>query len=98
MSLLVNQVTSPAEGRAVYDRIAKVARQFLGVGLFDAGFIYADETVPQSVRRRVPFVMTAPRCPAAMCVTQLAIRLEQDKAAPAEQGGFFRRMSRWLKM
>ena len=98
MSLLVNQVSSPVEGRAVYERISKVARQFLGVGLFDAGFIYADENVPQAVRRRSPFVISAPKSMASACVTQLAIRLQQDSAAPAEKGGgFFRRMSSWLK-
>src|SRR2546421_1959447 len=36
LSLLVNQCRSPAEGRVVYDRIAKVAKQFLNVAVLDA--------------------------------------------------------------
>ncbi len=37
VSLLVNQARSPGEARVVYERISKVARQFLGVTLYDAG-------------------------------------------------------------
>src|SRR3954468_1507868 len=37
ISLLVNQARSPGEARVVYERIAKVARQFLNVGVYDAG-------------------------------------------------------------
>ena len=98
MSLLVNQVQSPAEGRAVYERISKVARQFLGVGLFDAGYVYADAAVPMAVRKRTPFVLCAPRSPAAGCVSQLAGRLNQDAPQRQEQAGFFARMNRWLKL
>src|SRR6202050_5539060 len=43
ISLLVNQVRSPGEARLVHDRIAKVARQFLGVTVLDAGYMVADE-------------------------------------------------------
>ena len=98
MSLLVNQATSADEGRAVYDRIAKVARQFLGVGLFDAGFVYADASVPAAVRKRSPFVLSAPRSAASVCVSQLADRLQQDKPARMQAGGFVSRMSRWLRL
>src|SRR5688572_10964684 len=35
LSLLVNQARSSGEGQVVYERIAKVAKQFLGVGLLD---------------------------------------------------------------
>jgi flagellar biosynthesis protein FlhG len=98
LSLLVNQARSAAEARTVYERIAKVARQFLGVGILDAGYILSDESVPLAVRRRVPFVLGSPRCPAAQCVAQLAMRLEQGVNVRADDagGGFFNRMSRWF--
>jgi flagellar biosynthesis protein FlhG len=98
MSLLVNQVKSPAEGRAVYERIAKVARQFLGVGLYDAGYVFADEAVPSAVRRRVPFVISAPRSPASVCLAQLAGRLQKEAVTKVQDVSFFQRMSRWLRM
>ena len=97
ISLLVNQARSPGEARVVHERIAKVARQFLGVSVLDAGYLYADEQVPFAVRKRTPFVLAAPKCPAATCVTQLAMRLEQGVAAYESAGGFFHRMSKWFR-
>jgi len=97
VSLLVNQARSAAEARGVYERISKVAKQFLGVSVYDAGHIPSDENVPQAVRRRTPFVIAAPKCPASQCIAQLAMRLEQGvNFRNDETGGFFNRMSRWF--
>ena len=52
----------------VYERIAKVAKQFLGVSVLDAGYVLADEQVPPAVRRRVPFVLASPELPGGQCV------------------------------
>lgn len=98
VSLLVNQVRSANEAKVVHGRIAQVAKQFLGVSVLDAGYVLADEAVPQAVRRRTPFVLGSPSSPASKCVAQLAMRLEQGVAgAAAESGGFFQRMGRWFK-
>lgn len=95
VSLLVNQAGSASEARAVYDRIAKVAKQFLGVSVLDAGHLPADDQVPHAVRKRMPFMLGAPHCPASLAVNQLAMRLERGVTA-ADTGGFFNRMGRWF--
>src|SRR3954451_14207678 len=69
VSLLVNQTRTVNEGRIVYDRIAKVARQFLNVGVLDAGCVPADDNVLMAVRRRTPFALAAPKCPASVCIS-----------------------------
>ena len=96
ISLLVNQAKNESEARVVHDRIARVARQFLNVRIYDGGFIPSDEHVSIAVRKRSPFVISAPRSPAAHAVGQLAIRLQQGVVATTE-GGFFNRMSRWFR-
>jgi flagellar biosynthesis protein FlhG len=96
ISLLVNQVRNAAEGRMVHERVAKVAKNFLGVNVLDAGHLVMDDHVRRAVIQRVPFLLSAPKCAASFCVTQLAMRFEQG-IAPAEDGGFFNRMSRWFK-
>jgi flagellar biosynthesis protein FlhG len=96
ISLLVNQVRSASEGRLVHERVAKVAKNFLGVNVLDAGHMMADEHVRRAVLQRVPFLLSAPRCAASFCLTQLAMRVEQG-IAPAADGGFFNRMSKWFK-
>ena len=96
ISLLVNQVKSAAEAKIVYDRIAKVARQFLSVSVFDAGFVVSDELVRAAVCKRQPFVLASPKCQASVCMTQLAVRLQQGVVS-ANAGGFFNRMGKWLR-
>lgn len=98
LSLLVNQAKTQMESRVVYERIAKVARQFLNVNVYDAGYIPSDENVPLAVRRRTPFVLGAPRCPASQCIAQLAMRLEQGVGTRIDlSGGFFSRMMGWFR-
>jgi flagellar biosynthesis protein FlhG len=101
VSLLVNQVRNVNEAKVVHGRIAKVAKQFLGVSVLDAGHVVSDENVPQAVRRRLPFVLGNPKCAASQCVAQLAMRLEQGVAGAGgidqNGGGFFNRMTRWMK-
>jgi flagellar biosynthesis protein FlhG len=96
LSLLVNQVQRPDEGRLVYERIAKVAKQFLSVHVQDAGYVPTDPEVPAAVRRRTPFILASPRCPASQGIGQLAMRLQRG-IGPAAPGGFFNRMSRWFR-
>lgn len=97
VSLLVNQARTPGEARVVFERIAKVAKQFLGVTLYDAGYVSYDEQVSTAVRRRAPFVVSSPKCAASICISQLAMRLEQGIAVSQSHGGFFNRMSRWFR-
>lgn len=97
ISLLVNQVRSPVEAKIVHDRIAKVARQFLAVPVLDAGYVMDDDEVPTSVRRRVPFTIAAPKCPASLCIAQLAMRLEKGVTTRNERAGFFNRMGKWFR-
>jgi flagellar biosynthesis protein FlhG len=96
ISLLVNQVTSPIEARLVHDRISRVARQFLGVSVFDGGHVVLDANVPACVRKRQPFMLASPHCPAAHCVAQLAMRLQQGIGCRVQPEGFFQRMGRWF--
>jgi len=82
----------------VHARIAQVAKQVLGVSVLDGGYVVSDPAVPHAVRTRLPFSLGNPKCPAAQCVAQLAMRLEQGVAAAVlDEAGFFNRMTRWLK-
>ncbi len=97
ISLLVNQARTAAEARVVYDRIAKVAKQFLGVSVLEAGSMPSDEQVPLAVRKRTPFLLDSPHCAASRSIAQLAMRLEQGVAPKLETAGFFNRMFGWFR-
>lgn len=96
LSLLVNQASSGTEGRAVYEKVAKVARQYLQLNLLDAGFVLSDEAVTRAVRGRRPLVLAFPDSPASRCLTQLAMRLEQG-VSPDNSASFFSRFWRKVK-
>jgi flagellar biosynthesis protein FlhG len=96
VSLLVNMATGRQEARSTYQRIATVGRQFLGARVFDAGYILTDPKVPEAVKRRQPFVLAYPRCPASRCLAALATKLRSGKALVGGKEGFFRRVASWL--
>jgi len=96
VSLLVNLAASRHEARMTHQRIATVARQFLGQRLFDAGYVLADPKVPEAVRKREPFVLAYPRCSASRCLAALATRLRSGESLAGAQEGFFRRVANWF--
>lgn len=97
MSLLVNSAVDRAEARATYERINSVSSAFLGRQIYDAGFIPADRAVPEAVRRRRPFVLASPRCPATRALAALAVKLHPKVlAARTPQVGFLGRVAQWL--
>jgi flagellar biosynthesis protein FlhG len=96
MSLLVNMATSRQEARTTYQRIATVARQFLGARVFDAGYVLTDPKVTEAVKKREPFVLAYPRSPASRCLAALATKLRSGSALVGQKQGFFRRVASWF--
>jgi len=96
VSLLVNMVADRREARITHQRIATVGRRFLGARVFDAGYILTDPKVREAVRRREPFVLAYPRCPASRCLAALATRLSSSRSSMGKKEGFFRRVANWF--
>lgn len=94
-SILINQVRDSREARRVFDRIDLVCRRFLGVRATNAGCVPLDPHVSAAVRRREPFVIGVPDCPASGYVRQLAHKLDRHAAEPRD-GGFFKKFASWL--
>jgi len=96
LGLLVNFAADRHEARATYQRISNVARQFLGARLLDAGYVLADPKVREAVRKRRPFVLEFPRCPASRCLAALATKLCRSSVFLDRKEGFFRRVANWF--
>jgi len=96
IDLVVNMVTSEAEGRSVFDRMSRVSRTFLGLTLEYAGAVPVDAAVRDAVRHRVPFSLLTPDSPATVAVDRLARRLAGREPAGEPRGGFFSRLAGWL--
>ncbi len=96
MSLLVNFAPDRHEARQTYQRISNVARQFLDARVLDAGYVLHDPKVRDAVRKREPFVLAFPRCPASRCVAALATKLCAGGVLVERKDGFFRRVANWF--
>ena len=72
---VANMVRSQADGEALYGRVAQLADRFLGVDLGFLGALSHDGAVPDSIRRRRPFVRENPQAAVSYGVEAIAARL-----------------------
>ena len=96
VSLLVNMAANRQEARMTQQRIAGVARQFLATKVFNAGYVLIDPKVREAVKRRQPFVLSSPRCPASRCLAALATKLQSPSSLTMQREGFFKRVANWF--
>ncbi|MDQ7778501.1 MAG: MinD/ParA family protein [Planctomycetota bacterium] len=97
MKLVVNMAVNRLEADRVASGIVSVAHRFLNVYVEKLGYILTDGVVPAAVKRKIPFVLDAPRSHASACVVSIAKTLNaaNGNIRPApEKEGFFRRLLR----
>lgn len=77
VSVLTNQVRSEDEATRVFGSLNGICKQFLGRSVNLLGYVRADMEAMTSVRRRLPFVISAPSCSASVDVDRVAANLLQ---------------------
>lgn len=78
--IVVNQTARLGDGRAITVQLQQVLDRFLTtdkVRLIHLADIPADPSVRQAVMRRQLLLQTTPGCPAALAISQLAMKLEE---------------------
>lgn len=76
LKLIVNRVASVTEAKKISQRVINIAGQFLNLKVDYLGFVYEDPSVPNSVRKQVPFMVADPNGKAAGCIQHIVGRLE----------------------
>jgi len=82
--MVINQTARLGDGRAITGQLQQVLDRFVvtepgrGVRLVHLADIPADPSVRQAVMRRQLLMQTMPGCPAALAVSQLARKLEEN--------------------
>ncbi|MBI2750629.1 MAG: MinD/ParA family protein [Burkholderiales bacterium] len=82
--MVINQTARLGDGRAITVQLQQVLDRFVAtdparpVKLVHMGDIPADLSVRQAVMRRQLLMQTTPSCPAAMAISQLALKLESS--------------------
>jgi flagellar biosynthesis protein FlhG len=100
-SLIANSVLSEEEGQAVYDRLNKVATQFLNVTLRYLGPVPLDKAVPKSVRQQRPLLESFPMAPASRGLMRIAALLDQPLTATSQAPAtatFWDRLLHWKRV
>jgi len=86
--MVINQTARLGDGRAITVQLQQVLDRFVAtdparpVKLVHMGDIPADTSVRQAVMRRQLLMQTTPSCPAAMAISQLALKLENSVITP----------------
>ncbi len=95
--LLINMVRDAGEGRRIHDGLSEILMRFLAYRPGYAGHVPSDPEVPRSVTDQVPFVLKAPRSPAALAVGALAGEMLGARTATrtAANATFWERVVRW---
>jgi flagellar biosynthesis protein FlhG len=81
--MVVNQTARIGDGRAITVQLQQVLDRFVvtepsrAIKLIHMGDIPADQTVRQAIMRRQLLMQSSPSCPAALAISQLALKIEQ---------------------
>lgn len=89
--LVVNQARWESEAADTAYVLQAMAHRYLNRGLNHLGWIPKDESVPRSVRDRKPFLLAAPRAPAAWAVRRVARLLNGSPPPQKGWSSFIRR-------
>lgn len=93
ISVLINRAGSRHEARTCQQRLAQVAKKFLSLTVYDAGYIVEDQSVVRAIKQRRPFVIEYPTSQASYCLMNLAAKLVRSVQPPAQKVGFFRKVA-----
>ncbi len=93
--LVVNRVTSVAEGQQTAAKLETAAKRFLQVRLAVLGYIAEDRAVGKAVMQQQPLCMAYPHSQAAIDIKQIAAHLVGGAGSnPRGMGGFMDRLLR----
>ena len=95
ISILVNNVTDEALGRAAYRRLRRAVERFLQVELKYLGYIPSDAAVNEAVIEQKAVVQAFPSSAAALALDGLARRLDSEFQEQRVKGGmqfFFKQL------
>jgi flagellar biosynthesis protein FlhG len=95
--LLVNMARDAGEARQIHDCLSGILMRFLSYRPGDAGHVVTDPEVGRAAVDQVPFVLRAPRSPAALAVERLAARLLGVRGGARRAAGptFWQRVVGW---
>lgn len=90
--LLINFARNRREADDVGRKIKLVVENYLALDIDVLGYLPVDEHIPRAVARQKPFLLTDPRCPAALNLEMIARRLMKLPTSKNYGGSLFRHL------
>jgi flagellar biosynthesis protein FlhG len=87
IEVLANMTGSPAQGRDLFEKLARVSHRFLGVSLAYLGSVPYDEHLRRAVQRQMAVVEAYPGSAAARAFRNIALATDRWTAPAAARGG-----------
>lgn len=87
IEVVTNMTETPAHGRALYEKLARVSHRFLGVSPAYFGNVPYDEYLRRSVQRQAPVIEAYPSSPAARQFKKLALAVDKWETTSGARGG-----------
>ena len=82
------------EARQTFNRIRTVVKQFLGIEIYDCGYIVSDSCVSDAIMRRKPFITLYPFSSASKSLKDVAkALLEKGEKHQGVKRNFIQKMS-----
>ncbi len=102
VSALVNKVDSPEEGQEIYQRLSKVAKDYLNnFEVHYLGSLKQDRNMHIAVRQQTPLLLFSPMSPVAVDLRKIVsdsfYELPEQLMASSEQESFFQRLAKIFK-
>ncbi|HLF11242.1 MAG TPA: P-loop NTPase [Gammaproteobacteria bacterium] len=97
IEVVANMVDGPVQGRALYDKLARVSHRFLGITPAYFGCIPYDDYLRRAIRRQSTVVESYPGSPSARAFGRLAAAADKWAAASGMRGGLEFFMERWVR-
>ncbi len=98
VNVLINRVTSDAEGLDIFDKLNKVTKKFLGLELRNIGFLPEDKALPKAVIEQKPVTILYPKSSVAKAFEKLGHNVMESKEfAQNSSTGFSNIFSTMLK-
>lgn len=91
-NVVVNQVESPDQAERIFERLEHTASSFLQTRVRWAGAVPWDQSVPDAVLRRRPYLLEQPASGASHATRQMAGRFDEGQSG-SDGMGFFRRLA-----
>ncbi|MBI5182756.1 MAG: MinD/ParA family protein [Nitrospinae bacterium] len=72
IKILLNQVSTEAESKKIFQKLAHTVKKFLKIDIESLGYILIDKNMTEAVKQQRLFLSLYPSSPASRCITNLA--------------------------